>query len=129
MGVRPMKINVIAISLVVLSGCSVTNILQTQDGFCRSLYADFPARFEEDIARELRKHPPNGALTKSYSRALWNEYWNNRIFYVWSIGPESCGGTYRGPSGSDLIRSALTSRQNAGLPPIELEERNAGKQL
>ena len=124
-----MKKSLFAISLAVLSGCSATNILQTQDGFCRSLYADLPARFEEDIERELKKLPPNGALTKGYSRALWNEYWNVRIFNVWSIGPESCGGTYRGPSGSDLIRSALASRHNAGLPPVELEERNLGKQL
>ena len=115
--------------IAVLSGCTVAGLLSGPDDFCRSTYADFPAGFDDAISRELRQEPPNGALTKPYSREAWDTYWNHRIYYVWSLGPDACGGTYRGPSGPTLIRDALAKRRAAGLPDVNLEPRNHDKAL
>lgn len=107
----------------------MAGLLSGPDDFCRSLYADFPAGFDDAIARELRQEPPQGALTQAYSREAWDAYWNQRIYYVWSIGPSECGGTYRGPSGPLLVRDAISKRRSAGLPDINLESRNLDKLL
>ena len=81
------------------------------------------------IAQELRQEPPNGALTKPYSRSEWDKYWNHRIFYLWDLGPDDCEGTYEGPSGPELIRDALHKRRDLGLPDVRLEERNRAKDI
>lgn len=120
----------ITLVLLLLSGCSTLNILSGPDDFCRSMSADLGLLGLDDaIARELRQEPPQGALTKPYSRAEWDVYWNHRIYYVWSAGPNDCNGTYKGPPGSDLIRNALQRRRELGLPDIQLEERNRAKEL
>jgi len=124
--IKPLACSVAAVALV---GCTTLNILKGPDDFCRSTYADFPAGFENSIARELRKEPPQGALTQPYSREAWSKYWNDRIFYVWTVGPDACNGTYRGPSGPELVEGALARRRAAGLPDIELESRNRDKPL
>ena len=120
----------IALALAfVITGCSTLNVLKGPDDFCRQMHADYRAFFDDAIAREIRKAPPNGALTKPYSRELWNKYWNDRIYYMYNVGPGDCGGTYRGPSGKEMLEYALEKRRNASLPDIELEARNSGKEL
>jgi hypothetical protein len=112
-----------------LSGCTVAGLLAGPDDFCQGTYADFPADFDKAISRELRQEPPNGALTKPYSREAWDAYWNHRIYYVWSVGPDTCDGTYEGPYGPTLVRDALAKRRVAGLPDVTLEPRNRDKVL
>ncbi len=114
---------------VFCAGCSTLNILKGQDDFCQFMLADLSSGMEEAISRELSKEPPDGALTKPYSREEWDKYWNHRIYYVWDVGPNDCGGTYKGPSGPELIREAIKKRQEVGLPEVNLEPRNTDKQL
>ena len=115
--------------IVLLVGCSTANILRGQDDFCRQLNADYQESFQRAIQRELAKEPPNGALTQPYSRELWNDYWNDRIYHMWDIGPESCNGTWEGPSGPQMIEYMLARRKSLNLPEIEIEKRNADKRL
>ena len=105
------------------------NLMSGPDDFCRSMTDDLSVGLADAIDRELAKEPPNGALSKPYSRELWDKYWNHRIFHVWDVGPNSCNGTYTGSSGSELIRSTIEKRRSVGLPPIKIEERNSGKTL
>jgi hypothetical protein len=83
-------------ALLLLSGCNTLNILSGPDDFCRSTYADLRPGLDNAISKELRQEPPDGALTRTNSRAEWNAYWNYRIYYVWNIGPADCHGTYKG---------------------------------
>ena len=87
------------------------------------------AGLDEAITRELRLEPPDGALSQGYSREAWDSYWNHRIYYVWSVGPDSCNGTYKGTIGPEMIRQAIHRRQEIGLPSINLESRNRDKSL
>lgn len=115
--------------LILLSGCSTLNILSGPDDFCRSMAADMRPCLDDAIARELRQEPPQGALTKPYSRAEWDAYWNHRIYHLWSVGPDYCNGTYKGPPGPELIRYALQKRRALGLPDVRIEERNRDKEI
>jgi len=93
------------------------------------MFADYRADFDKAVTRETRLQPPNGALTQPYSRELWNKYWNDRIYYMYDIGPKSCNGTYRGPSGGEMLRYAMEKRRNAALPDLPIEQRNHDKRL
>jgi hypothetical protein len=117
------------VGVLILAGCSAGNIVRGQDDFCRQLNADFRQSFERAIQREVAEEPPSGALTQPYSRDLWNDYWNDRIYYMWHIGPESCNGTWEGASGPEMIRYMLARRESLDLPEIKLEQRNADKNL
>lgn len=118
------RIAVLAFSAGQIGGCSLLNTLEGQNDFCRSMLAEIPERLSEHVTRELRKESPNGALTKPYSRHIWNQYWNDRVFHVQKIGPQSCGGTYAGPPGEEIIENALTARREAGLPELVRKDRN-----
>lgn len=119
---------VLLVCALASTGCSTLNLFTGQDDFCRSMNSNLGPGFEEAVAREVAKEPPNGALTKAYSRELWDEYWNHRIYYVWDVGPEDCRG-YQGPTGPELIRDALEKRRKAGLPEVNLEPRNLDKNI
>ena len=93
------------------------------------MFADLGPNMAEGITREIRQEPPQGAITKPYSRAAWDKYWNDRIFQLWKMGTGDCDGTYKGPSGQDLIRKAIARRREIGLPEINLEDRNRDKGL
>ena len=120
----------LAIVLVLLSGCSTGNVFRSgNDDMCRYIAQQISPGLDEAITRELRQEPPQGALTQSYSREAWDAYWNHRIYYVWDVGSGSCNGTYEGPSGPEMIRQAILRREEASLPPINLESRNRDKSL
>ncbi len=76
------------------------------------------------IVSEVKKEPPNGHRTKSYSRELWNEYWNNRIFHVYEFEKKPSMKAYEGPSGEEFIRYIIEERRRRGLPELAIEERN-----
>ena len=120
----------LALVLVLLSGCGTGNMFRSgSDDMCQYMTQKIGPGLDEAITRELRQEPPQGALTQSYSREAWDAYWNHRIYHVWDVGPSSCNGTYKGPSGPELIGQAILRRQEASLPPINLEERNRDKSL
>jgi hypothetical protein len=122
--------HLLTLLVVLLTGCSTANMFRSgNDDACRHLYQGIDPGLDEAITRELRQEPPSGALSKGYSREAWDTYWNQRIFHVWSVGPDSCNGTYTGPSGPEMIRRAVLRREEVGLPTINLEERNRGKSL
>jgi len=72
---------------------------------------------------------PSGFLTQPYSRENWDKYWNDRVYYMWDVGPESCGGTYVGPTGPELIATMLQERRRLQLPDIDYDDRNRDKNL
>ena len=116
--------------LLLLTGCSAVNMFRSgDDEMCRYLYEGIGAGLEEAISLELRQEPPQGALTQGYSREAWDAFWNNRIHHTWDIGPNSCNGTYKGPSGPEIVRNAINRRQAVGLPPVALDDANRGKSL
>jgi hypothetical protein len=117
--------NIALLVFIFCSSCSALNILEGPDDFCLLMHSRLRSDFDEAISREISKEPPNGALTKPYSRQEWDKYWNHRIYNVWDIGQDDCGGKYRGPSGSELIREAIKKRRDADLPEIYLEPRNS----
>lgn len=112
-----------------LSACSLFVGVLAGNGadFCRTGLADYPRNRDQDVDSELAKEPPNGALTQPFSTELWVKHWNHVIYYGWDIGPNSCSGTYRGPTGPEMLKVALQKRKVYGLPDIPLEERNRGK--
>jgi hypothetical protein len=112
-----------------LSGCSRINIVDDGRGLCRSINEDYPESLYLVLEDEVNLKSPNGYLTEQYSRKNWNEYWNNRVFYMWDIGPDSCGGTYDGPVGPEIINLMLLRRKELGLHEIEWDGRNIGKEL
>ena len=118
---------IVAVLLASLGGCTFSNLFTNSDDFCQSINEEIPRLLSDDIDRELRHEPPNGALTKPYSRDLWDNYWNARIERLWDTGPASCNGKYKGPSGPEMIADALAKRRAAGLPEINLNERNRAK--
>ena len=116
---------------VLLTSCSTVNMFRSgDDDMCRYLSQQIDPGLDEAITRELRRQePPQGALSQGYSREAWDAYWNHRIYYVWDIGPSSCNGRYKGPAGPEMIRRAILRRQEIGLPPINIEDRNREKSL
>jgi hypothetical protein len=128
LGVRPMRLAVLPLAIVA-SSCSFLGVLAGPDDFCRSMLEDTPSLLDRDIEQELARKPPSGHLTESFSPELWNKAWNERIWGTWEIGPDSCNGSYAGPTGPEMIRAALSKRRAYGLPEVVLEERNADKPL
>ena len=117
------------VGALLLAGCSSLNLYKSQDDYCLWMKEMLPGHMDTAIKSEASKGSPNGALSQPYSREAWDEYWNDRIFYVWDVGPEDCGGMYQGPTGPKLIRDALEKRQKAGLPEVNLEPRNLDKDI
>ena len=118
-----------ALLAVALSGCTAAGLLAgaRPGAFCNSMMASLPQDHAALITRELRKEPAPGWLTEPYSPAHWNELWNDVVFNTTDVGPDSCKGTYRGPSGRDMVRTIIARRREIGLPEIQLEARNQDK--
>ena len=124
-----MKI-LLVLTSVLLTSCGTANMLRNgNDDMCKFITEQIGAGLDEAITRELRLETPEGALTKGYSREAWDSYWNNRIYYVWDLGPNTCNGTYKGIVGPEMIRQVILRRQEIGLPPINIEPRNHDKSL
>lgn len=122
-----MKSVICSFLILLLSGCTFLNVLDDGQGFCRSI--NYQKSIERALEKEVNLESPNGFIGQPYSRNNWDDYWNHRIFHMWNIGPESCGGTYIGPSGPELIELMFKRRNILGLPRIILEEKNSDKQI
>ena len=120
-------ISVTLVLLYVLGGCSSINILDDGHGLCQSTSQEYPESAFQELERELRKEPPNGFMTQPYSEENWNAYWNSRLFYLYDLGPESCGGTYSGMGGPDVVAAILARRQELELPALTLDDRTREK--
>ena len=114
--------------ILILSGCSTTNMLAGQGSYNRNWYAyEMTESIDNAIADELRGEPPNGHKTKPNSFSLWNEYWNRRIFYTYELCNPDCPKSYKGPNGPEFVRYILESRRSASLPELRIEERNRSR--
>ena len=80
---------------------------------------------DSSVVDETEKLLPNGWITKPYSPVYWQQYWNNRVFYLakYDFQREQAKG-YTGPSGKTLVLYALRQRQEAHLPNVVSDERN-----
>lgn len=106
-------------------GCSTANMFKGQNDYYKHHHAEvLKDSIDSAIASEERKEPPNGHWTKSYSRELWNEYWNFRIFHIHGLEKEPYMKAYRGPTGEEFIRYIIKERRRNGLPELIIEERN-----
>jgi hypothetical protein len=114
---------------LILSGCSFANFLDDGHGLCRSINSDYPESIYRTLYDEGILKSPNGFLTQPYSRENWDNYWNSRIYYIWDISTQSCGGTWEGLSGPEIIKLMFDKRVSMGLPEIVIEERNRDKNL
>ena len=113
---------------VIISGCGVQNMFRTSADDCRDYMAEeLIWTIDEAIKDEIAHNPPSGFKTKLYDPNQWSKYWNDRIYYIYDIGPDDCGGQYNGPTGSEFISYIIRERRNNGLSEIPLEPRNVGK--
>jgi len=122
-----MRFFYIAVVCFSLSACSTLNILKGPDDYTRNYLArDIRSGINDAVAREVAKTPPNGYLTRPYSKKDWTEYWNHRIHHLHDIGESdsSFDRAYRGPNGDEWISYILQQRESAGLPDLEVEPRN-----
>jgi len=110
---------------LLFAGCSFLNIIKGPSDFWRNYAAgEIKRGIDEAIQEEIRKDVPNGYKTKAYSREVWNEYWNSRIYDLYDLGQTPETKAYRGPSGPDFMRYILATRKTSGLPDLVIEERN-----
>ena len=112
----------------VLTGCAL-NLLSSQSAYCRDQKAGLVSWFQESAQAEAAGKSPSGWATSPYNRENWDRYWNDRFYYVWTIGPSDCAGTYDGPFGPEIVRSTVGFRKQLGLPPINLDDRNQDKAI
>lgn len=120
----PMKLLLPALVLAVLplTGCSIINMAAGPGDYYRNYAAhDMKEILDSSIQEELRKEPPGNQRTTPYSRALWNEHWNERLDYLFTDVPHP---QYRGPSGEWFAGYIIRKRQEAGLPAIRLTPEN-----
>ena len=74
----------------------------------------FKSYTDTQIAHEsYRRGGPEGHVREPYSRKLWNEYWNKRIFYLHGRADRL-----------QRIRHILDLRRAYGLPELRIEPRN-----
>ena len=112
---RHRRMWMLLVPLPTLASCSWPNLIDDGHGLCRSTMQELPESLYPELERELRKEPPNGYLTKPYSEEVWDEYWNSRYFYMYDVGPESCGGTYRGHDGPYIVTWVMNERRKLGM--------------
>lgn len=103
-------------------------MFRTNDDDCRDYSAnELKDSIDQAVQEELAHEPPQGYKTKSYDPAQWQDYWNSRIYYIYDVGPSSCHGKYKGPSGPESIAYILRERRAHGLPELAIEQRNEGR--
>lgn len=83
---------------------------------------------DQSIADELQKEPPSGYLSKGYSRAVWDTFWNGWIYTLYkfeeNVEEGSAREHYHGLTGEEFIQYIVETRRKKGLPEINIEERN-----
>ena len=110
------------IASLLLSGCSVINVLKTDADYDRQYFAqDVKASIDSGIDVERRKGSPGGHLLEPYSQELWFRYWADRID---GFRKEGFAGIkhYRGPSGDWFADYIISERKKFGLPEIPEKE-------
>lgn len=119
------KIILLGLTLLTLTGCSIENMFKGPNDYYKHHYADeMKDSIDRSISSEGLKEPPNGHKTKPYSRELWNEYWNDRIFHIYGLEKKAHMKAYQGPTGEEFIRYIIEERRRRGLPELNIEERN-----
>ena len=108
-----------------LTGCTVAGLLAGPDDFCRSKNEELPGIIADEVTSELRQEHPPGDPT--YGPEAWNKHWNVRLHDTTKIGADDCDGSWKGPTGSEMVRAAIVRRREIGLPEIQLEDRNKDK--
>ena len=123
-----MRVLLLAVAIS-LCGCTALNVRAYQDASCRSDKAGLEPWHKEAADSEALRKSPNGWVTQPYSRENWDKYWNDVIYYVWTVGPTDCNGSYTGPYGPEIVGAVIDYRRRLGLPEINLDERNLNKGL
>ena len=119
------KLFILLLILTMHSGCSFVNMFKGPNDYYKHHHADeMKDSIDRSISSEGLKEPPNGHKTKSYSRELWNGYWNDRIFHIYGLEKKAHMKAYRGPTGEEFIRYIIEERRRRGLPELNIEERN-----
>lgn len=104
------------------------NIFKGPDDYNKNYYADdIRESIDKAVADEAALKSPNGYLSQPNFRANWYKYWNSRIYHLYELGGPDTPSSYKGPTGQEFIQYIIQSREKAGLPPLELEERNIGR--
>jgi len=93
------------------------------------MLAEKTQSLKADADFELNKGSPRGYATSPYSRENWDSFWNHMVFYNWELGSQSCGGTYVGRPGPEIIKDIVSYRKSLGLPANNWEKRNGEKGL
>ena len=114
--------------LLCFTGCSFLNTFKGEDDLQQNYAAGIiKSGIDKSVLEEVKHHSPNGYLTKPYSRKIWNDYWNSRIFTLYDLGHHDSEKAYRGPTGPEFIRYIIESRRANKLPELKIEERNRDK--
>lgn len=101
---------------------------QGSDDYYKNYHAEeIKDSIDKAVSEEADHKSPNGYLTQPYSIANWNKYWNSRIYYLYELGGPGTPSSYKGPTGQEFIKYIIQSRAKAGLPQLELEERNISR--
>ncbi|MBX3739433.1 MAG: hypothetical protein KF712_00475 [Akkermansiaceae bacterium] len=112
----------IVLAVLPLTGCSIINMAAGPGDYYRNYAAhNMKEDLDRSIQEELRKESPGHERPKPYSRALWNEHWNERLDYLFTNVPHP---QYRGASGEWFAAYIIRERQKAGLPAIRLTPEN-----
>jgi hypothetical protein len=116
--IRTLGISLIAVAL---SGCiAAINERSMIDHMARDLVCGI----DESVIDEKDHLLPSGWLTKPYSPAYWQEYWNHRAYYLGQSDLSHDSG-YSGPAARTLILYALRQRQEENLPDLVPDEKNS----
>lgn len=115
--------------MALMSSCTFINVLDDGHGLCRSSLGNKMESLQADADYELERGSPRGYASQPYSREIWDAFWNNMVYYNWKIGPNSCGGTYDGRPGPEIVIDLVSYRRTLGLPEINWDERNDNKGL
>lgn len=108
------------------TGCTFGNMFKgprdhLKHHYAKELKNSIDSAIKGESAKELG---PPGHAQKGYSKELWNESWNDRIFHIYAFEKKPSMKAYEGPSGGEFIRYIIEERRRRGLPELIIEERN-----
>lgn len=103
----------------ILGGCGTGRAFQSSAEYQQTGYADEVKNgIDRQIRAEMHHETPEGSVAQTYSSALWERYWVNRIAYYRSNFPESKD--YRGPTGEQFASYIISTRHEVGLSELPL---------
>ena len=111
----------VAITLLMIVGCSWVNMFKGDDDWYRNHHAEvLKDSYDKTIQREVNKEPTPGYATKPYAPKYYQAFWNNAFFNLLSSPfPEA----YRGPTEREFMEYIIRERRKNGLSEIVLEDR------